>query len=46
MNCTGRLASLDDEIKENEEKIESNSGGYKTESEKMKIRIVKRYRKN
>jgi hypothetical protein len=34
-----QIAGLYEEIRENEKKIENNSGGYKIESEKMKTRI-------
>ena len=35
-----RIALLQQEVKENEEKIESNTGGYKISSEDMKQQIL------
>ena len=35
-----KIAVLKNEVKENEEKIESNSGSYKRELENMKSRIL------
>jgi hypothetical protein len=35
-----KVSILHSEIKENEEKLESSSGGYKRESESLKSRIM------